>query len=48
MRDPDYGKGLPMRILGLKESYYSFDLAGWHLVVLDSLQLTTAARTTAT
>jgi Icc protein len=39
MRDPDYGKGLPMRILGMKDSYYAFDLAGWHFVVLDSLQL---------
>lgn len=37
--DSDYGKGLAMRRLGLKQSYYSFDRAGWHFVVLDSLQI---------
>jgi 3',5'-cyclic AMP phosphodiesterase CpdA len=37
-RDPDYGKALAMRRLGLKERYFSLDRAGWHFVVLDSMQ----------
>jgi Icc protein len=37
--DPDYGKALGLRQLGLARSYYSFDQAGWHFVVLDSLQV---------
>ncbi len=36
--DPDYGKSLALRRLGLKERYFSFDRAGWHFVVLDSMQ----------
>lgn len=36
--DPQYGKGLAMERLGLKDRYYSFDQAGWHFVVLDSMQ----------
>jgi 3',5'-cyclic AMP phosphodiesterase CpdA len=38
-RDPDYGKVLGMRRLGLKERYRSFDRAGWHFVLLDSMQI---------
>jgi len=38
-RDPDYGKALAMRHLGLDKSYYSFDRGGWHFVMLDSLQI---------
>ncbi len=37
--DPDYGKALALRRLGLKERYFSFDRAGWHFVVLDSMQM---------
>lgn len=37
-RDPHYGKALVMERLALKERYYSFDQAGWHFVVLDSMQ----------
>jgi Icc protein len=42
-RDPDYGKGLAMRLLGLSRSYYSFDRSGWHFIVLDSLQINYAS-----
>lgn len=38
-RDPDYGKGLALRLLGLDRAYYAFDRAGWHFIVLDSLQI---------
>lgn len=38
-RDPDYGKALALRRLALKERYRSFDRAGWHFVVLDSMQI---------
>jgi len=37
-RDPHFGKALVMERLALKERYYSFDQAGWHFVVLDSMQ----------
>lgn len=37
-RDPHFGKVLAMERLGLKERYYSFDQAGWHFIVLDSMQ----------
>jgi 3',5'-cyclic-AMP phosphodiesterase len=37
--DPHYGKRLAMEVLGMKERYYSFDQGGWHLVVLDSMQI---------
>ena len=37
-KDPQYGKGLAMERLGIKDRYYSFDQAGWHFVVLDSLE----------
>ena len=35
--DPDIGKKMIMDRLGWKNSYYSFDFAGWHFVVLDSI-----------
>ncbi|HVU16492.1 MAG TPA: metallophosphoesterase [Candidatus Didemnitutus sp.] len=38
-KDPDYGKVLGMRRLGLKDRYYSFDRAGWHFVILDSMMI---------
>lgn len=37
-RDPHYGKTLAMQRLGMKQRYYSYDQAGWHFVVLDSMQ----------
>jgi 3',5'-cyclic AMP phosphodiesterase CpdA len=37
-KDPHYGKGLALERLKLRERYYSFDQAGWHFVVLDSMQ----------
>ncbi len=36
--DPDFGKALGLRRLGLAAPYYSFDEGGWHFVVLDSMQ----------
>jgi 3',5'-cyclic AMP phosphodiesterase CpdA len=33
--EPLWGKKRAVRELGLPERYYSFDLAGWHFVVLD-------------
>jgi len=38
-RDPDYGKAMALRRLGLKERFYSFNRGGWHFVVLDSMQM---------
>ena len=35
--DPDIGKTLIMRKLGMDESYYSFNRFGWHFVVLDCI-----------
>lgn len=35
--DPLYGKGLAMQKLGLSAPYYSFDVGGWHFIVLDSV-----------
>jgi Icc protein len=35
--DPLYGKAMALGRLGMKDRYYSFDLAGWHIVVLDSV-----------
>jgi 3',5'-cyclic-AMP phosphodiesterase len=35
--DPDIGKKLIMDRLGMDRSYYSFDVNGWHFVVLDSI-----------
>ncbi len=37
-QDPAYGKPLALERLGLKTGYYSFDRAGWHFIVLDSMQ----------
>lgn len=37
-KDPHYGKGLVMERLGIRDRYYSFEQAGWHFVVLDSLE----------
>lgn len=37
-RDPHYGKTLALDRLGLTDRYYSFDQAGWHFVVLDSME----------
>ena len=35
--DPEYGKVLGMKMLGLKNSYYSFKAGNWHFIMLDSL-----------
>lgn len=35
--DPDIGKKMIMDRLGWKDSYYSFDHAGWHFVMLDCI-----------
>jgi 3',5'-cyclic-AMP phosphodiesterase len=37
--DPRYGKEMAVEKLSLSNRYYSFDLAGWHFVVLDSTHL---------
>jgi 3',5'-cyclic AMP phosphodiesterase CpdA len=37
--DPQFGKTLALERLGMKDRYYSFDRAGWHFVVLDSMQI---------
>lgn len=37
--DPLYGKAMALTKLRLAERYYSFDLAGWHFIVLDSTHL---------
>lgn len=36
--DEGYGKAWAMDLLGLEKPYRSFDRAGWHFVVLDSVQ----------
>lgn len=36
--DPHYGKALALDRLGLAARHYSFDQAGWHFVVLDSME----------
>ncbi|MDI1248890.1 MAG: metallophosphoesterase [Lacunisphaera sp.] len=38
-QDALYGKTSALERLGLKSSFYSFDRAGWHFVVLDSMQI---------
>jgi len=40
-QDPDFGKDFALERLGLKSAFYSFDRAGWHFVVLDSMQPST-------
>lgn len=37
-KDRDYGKRLALTRLGMKDRFYSFDRAGWHFVVLDSME----------
>jgi 3',5'-cyclic AMP phosphodiesterase CpdA len=37
--DPEIGKTMIMKRLGMERSYYSFDHAGWHFAVLDSIFL---------
>lgn len=36
-QDPLFGKPAALARLGLASAYYSFDLRGWHFVVLDSM-----------
>lgn len=36
-KDSMYGKEIAMGRLGLESRYYSFDMAGWHFIVLDSI-----------
>jgi len=35
--DAGYGKALALDRLGLKQSHYSLDRAGWHVVILDNV-----------
>jgi len=35
-QDPRFGKQWALQVLGLASPFYSFDLGGWHFVVLDS------------
>jgi len=42
--DPDFGKVLPLRRMGLKSSHYHFDQAGWRFIVLDSMQRPASGR----
>lgn len=35
-KDPLYGKELALKMLRLSSPYYSFDLKGWHFIILDS------------
>lgn len=37
--DPHFGKRLALERLAMKDRYYSFDQAGWHFVVLDSMMI---------
>ncbi|MGB9673273.1 MAG: metallophosphoesterase family protein [Anaerolineales bacterium] len=37
--DPLYGKGMALQKLKLAAPYYSFDLKGWHFIILDSTHL---------
>lgn len=37
--DALYGKAFALERLGLKSAHYSLDRAGWHFVVLDSMQI---------
>lgn len=43
--DRHFGKTLAMERLALADRHYSFDQAGWHFIVLDSMQLLTAHHT---
>jgi Icc protein len=42
--DPDFGKGLALRHLGLDRTYTAFSQAGWRFILLDSLQIDYGAR----
>lgn len=42
--DRDYGKRIALERLALKDRYYSFDQAGWHFVVLDSVHIDYASK----
>jgi 3',5'-cyclic-AMP phosphodiesterase len=37
--EPFYGKNWYLQEMGYSRTYYSFDMAGWHFVVLDSFDL---------
>lgn len=41
--DPAYGKALAVEKLRLSARHYSFDQAGWHFVVLDSMEYSSAS-----
>ena len=43
--DPLYGKEMALEQLGLSNRYYTFDRAGWHFIVLDSMHLPNAVST---
>ncbi len=45
--DPMYGKEMALEQLGLKSRFFSFDRAGWHFIVLDSVHRKTAISPTA-
>lgn len=47
-RDPQFGKAMALERLALPDRYYSYDQAGWHFVVLDSMQPQTTTRHTYT
>lgn len=36
--EPLFGKKWALDVLGLEKPYYSFDRAGWHIIMLDSVQ----------
>jgi len=38
--DPHAGKALFKKRTGLSQTYYSFDHAGWHFIVLDTVEIT--------
>ncbi len=42
LNDPDIGKKFFMDGVGMEKSYYSFDVHGWHFVVLDCIYETEA------
>lgn len=42
--EPGYGKALGLEQLALPERYYSYNQAGWHFIVLDSMQPTAAGK----
>lgn len=36
--DPKFGKRFTLDVLGYERPYHSFDMGGWHFVILDSIQ----------